>query len=269
MVIVTVLVGLIIGVLVGMSGIGGAILLLPVLIIVLRVPPLIAVGSDAVFAALTKVGAATVHWRQKTVDFRLALHLAIGSLPGAVVGFSVLHYLQATYGEGIGTVMERMIGVLLLIVPFVMIGQTLLVNRRPKPAPVAEPAPARNQYSVIRTALIGLIGGLLVGLSAVGSGSIILVLLLLAFRRTPAVLVGTDIVHAVLLTGLTGTLHHFVLATVDFELVGLLLLGSLPGAYVGARMSRRISPLKLRLALLVLLVSAGLALVTGWSSTGN
>jgi len=258
MVIVTVLVGLLIGFLVGMSGIGGAILLLPVLILVLKVPPLIAVGSDAVFAALTKMGAAVVHWRQKTVDFRLALRLVVGSIPGALIGFYLLSHLQSIYGDGIGLILERIIGVLLLTVPFVMVGQTLLVRRRAGTQDESE----TTGNGAGTTMLIGLLGGFLVGLTSVGSGSIILVLLLLAFRRQPVVLVGTDIVHAVLLTGLTGMLHHFTLSSVDFKLVGLLLIGSLPGAYIGARLSRRVSPLKLRIALLLLLVSAGVILLS-------
>jgi len=258
MVIVTVLVGLIIGVLVGMSGIGGAILLLPVLIIILKVPPLVAVGSDAVFAAATKAGAALVHWRQKTVDFRVAGLLAVGSIPAAVLGFTMLARLQAQFGEGIGAILERLIGILLLIIPFVMVGQTLLVRYRSVPV---EPSVEDAEPRALPTILIGALGGVLVGFTSVGSGSIILVMLLLMVRRPPNVLVGTDIVHAVLLTGLTGTMHFVTFSSVDFQVVGLLLLGSLPGAYFGARLSRRVSPLKLRLVLLVLLVSAGLVLV--------
>ena len=260
MVIVTVLVGLIVGALVGMSGIGGAILLLPVMIIGLKVPPLVAIGSDAVFAAMTKIGAAAVHWRQKTVDFRLAALLGAGSIPGALVGFSILAKLQAVFSNDIGIILERMIGVLLLIVPFVMLGQTFLVRRRS--ARDRTGTQTRREPTALRTVLIGLTGGLLVGLTAVGSGSIILVLLLLAFRRSPTVLVGTDLVHAVALTGLTGAMHFIALQSVDFELVGLLLIGSLPGALLGARLSRRISPLKLRSALQVLLVFAGILLLT-------
>lgn len=258
MVVVTILVGLIIGALVGTSGIGGAILLLPVLILVLKVPPLIAVGSDAVFAAITKAGAASVHWRQKTVDLALAGRLALGSIPGAIVGFTVLSRLQAVYGDGVGTILERLIGILLLLIPFVMVAQTLLLRKRDAGSEHVADEPASG---FVRPILIGALGGTLVGLTAVGSGSIILILLLLAFRRAPATLVGTDIVHAVLLTGLTGALHFFTLSSVDLELVGLLLVGSLPGAYFGARLSQRLSPLRLRLALLVLLVFAGAMLV--------
>jgi hypothetical protein len=260
MVIVTVLIGLIVGALVGMSGIGGAILLLPVMIIALKVPPLVAIGSDAVFAAITKIGAATVHWRQKTVDFRLVALLGAGSIPGALLGFSILARLQTTFSNDIGIILERMIGVLLLIVPFVMVGQTYLVRRRA--ARDRTGGQVRREPTAARTVLIGLTGGLLVGMTAVGSGSIILVLLLLSFRRSPTVLVGTDLVHAVALTGLTGAMHVIALHSVDFELVELLLIGSLPGAFVGARLSRRISPLKLRSALLVLLVCAGVLLLT-------
>lgn len=259
MIIVTVLVGLIIGTLVGLSGIGGAILLLPMLIVVLNVPPLIAVGSGAVFAAVTKIGAAGVHWHQGTVDLRLALFLALGSVPGAMIGFAALTTLQATYGDRIGDILEVLIGILLLIVPLVMLGQTVLARWRADHTP--DETESESDSKVIWPILIGLLGGILVGLTSVGSGSIILILLLLTSRKEPSALVGTDIVHAVLLTGLTGAMHLLVLSSVDFQLVGLLVLGSLPGAYLGARVSRFVSATKLRFVLLGLVIVAGIALI--------
>ena len=256
MVVVTILVGLLIGTLVGISGMGGAVMLLPLLIIVLKVPPLMAVGSDAVFAAITKIGAGSVHFRQGTVDFKMALFLAIGSIPGALVGFRGLAHLHETYGEGIDGILRTLIGVLLITIPVFMLVQLRLLRAREKDAALDEP------LKRLPTVMVGLVGGLLVGLTAVGSGSVILVGLLLTYRRPPAQLVGTDIVHAIALTGLTGAMHFSFLNSVDFVLVGWLLAGSLPGALIGAKLGPKVPAHFLQIGLLTMLLITGVYLIS-------
>ncbi len=257
--VVTILVGLLIGTLVGISGIGGAVMLLPLLIIVLKVPPLAAVGSDAVFAALTKIGAGAVHFRQKTVDLSIVLYLAIGSIPGALVGFRGLAVITAASGDAIDGVLRMLIGVLLIVITVFLLAQILMLRSR-------ETGIFSNEddepVKKIQTIAIGLVGGLLVGLTSVGSGSVILVALLLVYRRSPAQLVGTDIVHAVMLTGLTGALHFSYLDTVDMNLVFLLLVGSIPGALIGARLSVRVPARHLQVGLLVVLLATGIYMIS-------
>lgn len=259
MVVVTILVGLLIGTLVGVSGIGGAVMLLPLLIIALKVPPLTAVGSDAVFAALTKLGAGAVHVKQKTVDLRMTLFLAIGSIPGALIGFRGLSMLRETHGEAIDGILRAIIGVLLITIPLLMLAQTHLMRTRNN-----SNWTDRTQEPVrrLQTVLVGFVGGVLVGLTSVGSGSIILVGLLLIYRRMPVELVGTDIVHAIVLTGLTGTMHYTFLNSVDPNLVMWLLVGSVPGSLIGAKLSVRVPAKHLQIGLLILILCTGVYLIS-------
>ena len=259
--IVTVLVGLLIGTLVGISGIGGAVMLLPLLIVVLKVPPLTAVGSDATFAAITKIGAGIVHFRQKTVDLTMVLFLAIGSLPGALIGFNGLTTMREVHGPGVDEVLRTLIGVLLIIIPVFMLAQIRMLRSREDAdmgLTTRETEPVRR----LTTVIVGFVGGVLVGLTSVGSGSVILVGLLLTYRRRPAELVGTDIVHAILLTGLTGAMHFSFLDSVDFALVGWLLAGSIPGSLIGARLAVRVPARVLQTGLLALLLITGVYLIS-------
>lgn len=259
MVVVTILVGFLIGTAVGMTGIGGAVMMLPLLILVLGVQPLTAVGSDAVFAALTKVGASIVHFRQKTVDLEMVVFLGIGSIPGALIGFRGLSVLEATYGPAIDDVLRSIIGVLLVTIPlFIMAQMRLLKAKETREWSTESEEPVRR----FQTVIIGLIGGTLVGLTSVGSGSIILVGLLLTYHRPPAQLVGTDIVHAVVLTGLTGALHYTYFDTVDAGLVMWLLAGSVPGSLLGARLSTRVPGQYLQAGLLAMLLLTGIYLIS-------
>ena len=257
--VVTILIGFLIGTLVGISGIGGAVMLLPLLIIVLKVPPLIAVGSDAVFAALTKIGAGVVHLKQKTVDLRIVMYLAMGSIPGALIGFRGLTVLRAANGDAFDDVLRMLVGILLVVIPVFLLAQILiLMSRKDGTSSSRDDEPVRK----IQTIVIGLVGGVLVGLTSVGSGSVILVALLLVYRRSPAQLVGTDIVHAIMLTGLTGALHFTYIDSVDMNLVMLLLVGSIPGALIGARLSVRVPARRLQVGLLVILFATGIYMIS-------
>jgi uncharacterized membrane protein YfcA len=258
MVVLTILVGLLIGTLVGISGIGGAVLLLPLLIIGLDVPPLTAVGSGALFAALTKIGAGAVHLKQKTVDLTMVMYLSLGSIPGALIGFRGLAVLREVNGAAIDDILRVVIGVLLITIPVFLLAQIRLLRSRED----IDRGDGDDPVKGVQTALIGLTGGILVGLTSVGSGSIVLVALLLMYRRLPAELVGTDIVHAVILTGLTGALHLTYLDSVDPNLVMWLLVGSVPGALVGAKLSVRVSADKLQIGLLVMLLLTGVYLIS-------
>ncbi|MGH9354207.1 MAG: sulfite exporter TauE/SafE family protein [Terriglobia bacterium] len=248
-----VLIGLLVGILVGLTGVGGGVILLPILIFGLRVPALTAVGSDAVFNAITKLGAGYFHWRARTVSRRLVAALCCGSLPGAWVGVHVLDYLRREMGNGVNHFLTVFIGALL-------VGITLLLFFEDKIARFFTVQKLRPAEVVAKAAVIGLFAGVLVGMSSVGSGSIVMVLLLLFVQCHPQSLVGTDLVHAIILTGFTGILQ-FHLGNVNLLLVAELLIGSVPGALIGVKLSSRLPGPWLRRVLCAVLLLTGIRML--------
>jgi uncharacterized membrane protein YfcA len=249
-------VGLAVGILVGLTGLGGGMVLLPLLISVLGVPPIVAVGSDAVINLITKVGAGSLHWRQGNVSWPLVLNLAYGSIPGAIFGVTVLAWIRASYGNGVNEFLRAAIGVLLVTIP---IGYLFKIRRT-----VPEVTFATLQTHTYRfgIALIGFLAGILVGLTSIGSGSVILMLLMVFYGFPPGLMVGTDIVHAVLLAGLTSFLQ-FKLGNVDLVLVSCIILGSVPGGILGAYLTRHISSARLKQVLSALLMVVGVRMLWG------
>ncbi len=244
-----ILIGMLVGTLIGLSGLGGGVLLMPMLIFGLGVPPIIAVGSAAAFNAMTKVGAALLHTRSRTVNWRLVFALSLGSLPGTFLGVALLGHLRSLYGSGVNDILRTFIGVLLVCVPAFLLLQKPLEKLMP-------PRKLPDQSSLFGISAVGLASGFLVGMSSVGSGSVTMMLLLLFVRSSPATLVGTDIVHAVALTGLTGLLH-LRLGTVDPALVFPLLVGSVPGSLLGVRLSRILPGEWLKRVICVVSVATG------------
>jgi uncharacterized membrane protein YfcA len=251
------LVGLAVGSLVGLTGMGGGALLVPLLVLVLRVPPIVAVGTGAAFAAVTKIGAAWFHWQQDHVDLHAVRNLAMGSAPGAALGVGLLSLLRSHYGSHTGEILKSLIGLLLISAPaLIFIQERVSVSTR-QSLRDRLPGWVQGRNGAI---LVGFIGGSLVGVTAVGSGSIIIVLLLLFFRRPPVVIVGTDVFHALILA-FVATAGHLALGTVDFHLLGFLLLGSVPGALIGSHMTASIQNVWLRRILLSTVILAGAAMV--------
>jgi uncharacterized protein len=249
-------VGLVVGTLVGLTGLGGGMVLLPLLISVLGVPPILAVGSDAVINSITKIGAGGLHWRQGNVNWRLVLSLAYGSIPGAILGVMVLARVRATYGAGVNDFLKVSIGALLIVIPVAYLLKSPASN-----AQVAMSALRGHKYSFGVT-VIGFIAGILVGVTSIGSGSVILMLLLVFYGLPPALMVGTDIVHAILLAGLTGLLQ-FRLGNVNLQLVACVLIGSVPGGLLGAYLTNYLSSTRLKQILCTLLVAVGARMLWG------
>jgi len=243
-----ILVGFVVGILIGMSGVGGGVLLLPVLIFGLRVPAIVAVGSDALFNFFTKIPAGLLHLSKGTVRKKVVLALAVGSIPGSIAGVSLLVHIRHLYGDGVNNFIKSAVGVLLIVIPMLMLFQRHIEER------IAQRPPTLKGFAGLT--VIGLISGFLVGMTSVGSGSIIMMLLLLFYSFPPKVNVGTDIVHAVVLTGVTGFLH-FRLGNVDPSLVLSLLIGSIPGGLLGSHFSTRMPTLWLRRVLCALLLITG------------
>lgn len=252
-----VFIGLLVGVLVGLSGLGGGVLLLPLLILGAGVPPLVAVGSGAVFSALTKIGGSLMHYRRGNVDVKLGLAMSLGSIPAALAGVGLLALLMAEYGEDLNQILGKVIGILLIVIPAIMFLQRRLWEGEDRPLRDQLPRWINRYHGAVVT---GLVGGFLVGITSVGSGSVIMVMLLLFYRLAPAVLVGTDIFHAVILTGVAG-LAHFWLGTVDLPLVVWLVVGSLPGVVLGTKLTGVVPADWLRRVLLVLIFVTGAVLV--------
>ena len=243
-----ILVGFFVGVLIGMSGVGGGVLLLPILIFGLKVPALVAVGSDALFNFFTKIPAGLLHLKKGTVRRKVVFALAVGSIPGSIGGVQLLMHIRHIYGDGVNSFIKTAVGVLLIVIP------TLLLLQRKIEERVANRPPTAKGF--LGMALIGLVAGFLVGMTSVGSGSIIMMLLLLFYSFVPKVMVGTDIAHAVILTGVASLLHYRA-GNVDLHLVGSLLIGSIPGGMLGAHLSTRVPVLWLRRILCTVLLMTG------------
>ncbi|HZQ25386.1 MAG TPA: sulfite exporter TauE/SafE family protein [Terriglobales bacterium] len=245
---VKIVIGLVVGTLIGLTGLGGGVLLLPLLIFGLKVPAITAVGSDALFNFVTKIPAGFLHFRKGTVKRNVVLALASGSVPGSILGIAFLTYLRSVYGTGVNDFIKSAVGVLLICIPTLLLFQARIEDS------VVHRPPTMKSFAGMT--LIGLVAGFLVGMTSVGSGSIIMMLLLLFYSFSPKVNVGTDIVHAILLTGVTSFLH-FRLGNVDPVLVGSLLIGSIPGGLIGSHLSTKVPVLWLRRILCTVLLATG------------
>jgi uncharacterized protein len=243
-----ILVGFVVGILIGLTGVGGGVLLLPVLIFGLQVPAIVAVGSDALFNFFTKIPATLLHLKKGTVRRKVVIALSVGSVPGSIMGVELLVRIRHVYGDGVNNFIKTAVGILLIIIPLLLLFQRRIEER------VANRPPTMKGFAGM--AVIGLVGGFLVGMTSVGSGSIIMMLLLMFYSFPPKVNVGTDIAHAVILTGVTSLLHwHF--KNVDPRLVVSLLIGSIPGGLIGSHLATRVPMLWLRRILCALLLITG------------
>jgi uncharacterized membrane protein YfcA len=236
---------------------GGGALMTPILVLIFGVDPTAAVGSDlAVSVAMKPVGAA-VHQRAGTVRWELVRWLVPTAVPAGFAGAFVLHLLGS--GELLEHRVKLAIGAALLTAVAGMIVRVLLNRRRSSEVDVIQ-STEKLRIRPIPTMLIGLVGGFVVGMTSVGSGSLIIVMLMLIYPRLNANdLVGTDLVQAVPLVG-AAALGHLVAGDVRFALTGTLLLGAIPAIYIGALLSTNVPGTVLKWILAVLLVGSGLQL---------
>src|SRR5579864_3329374 len=250
-------VGLAVGIMVGLTGVGGGALLVPILVLFMRVPPIVAVGTGALFVAATKIGAAWSYHRQGHVEMRLVGRMALGSIPGALLGVGGLALLRAHIGNGVNEILRIMIGTILILTPIIAFLKRYLERKGKKSLRDRLPSYITATNGAV---VVGFVGGCLVGMTSMGSGSIIMTLLLLFYSRSVPTLVGTDIAHAAILGAVAGA-GHLVLGTVDFRLLAALLLGSIPGAWFAAHMATSVRTLWLRRMLFSVLVVAGLSML--------
>jgi len=260
-----VIAGLIVGVLVGLTGMGGGALMTPVLVLLFGVQPLAAVSSDLVVSLFMKPVGGLVHLRRGTVHFQLVKWLCVGSVPAAFAGVLLLRALGD--GEDVQDVVKVALGAALLLAVVTMSARGLLGLRRHGKAwraggrrtTAADETPVA--VKVLPTILIGVVGGVVVGMTSVGSGSLIIVLLLVLYPRLRAgQLVGTDLVQAVPLVG-AAALGHAIFGEVKLGLTVGLLVGAIPGVWLGARLSSRAPQMVVRRALALVLIASGLKLL--------
>jgi uncharacterized membrane protein YfcA len=248
------LAGLFVGFLVGLTGMGGGALMTPLLVLFFNVPAFAAVSSDLVVSLLMKPAAATVHARRGEVNWRIVSWLMLGSIPAAFSGVFVMRALGS--GEAMQHAIKVLLGWTLLVAAASMLVRRVLTSRRTESI-AKEPLTVRP----LATLIIGITGGLVVGMTSVGSGSLIIVALMLLYPRlTGSGIVGTDLVQAVPLVG-AAALGHLLFGEFSMTVATSLLVGALPGAYLGARTCMYANDAIVRSVIGVVLVASALKLL--------
>jgi uncharacterized membrane protein YfcA len=243
-----------VGILVGLTGIGGASLITPMLIFVFQVPPAIAISSDVVAATLMKIIGGWRHCQQKTLDWQVVRWLAFGSVPGALSGVGILHTLKGIETLNLDGILLRLIGVTIFAITLIALVQLLLLTFAPSLQLPTMPKMDLDTWSGRGfTVVIGAILGCVVGLTSVSSGSLFALVLIAFFQLDASKLVGTDLVQAAILLGFT-SLGHLGLGTVDWSLVLPIWVGSVPGVLIGAKLCQLAPQRVLRFGIYLLLV---------------
>ena len=252
-----------IGIVVGLTGMGGGALMTPVLVLFFGIPPLTAVSSDLVAAAVMKPVGSWVHLRRGTVNLDLVKWLCVGSIPSAFAGVLLIKSLGQ--GQQIQDITQKALGVALLVAAFGLAIRAYLrlVERAKKRNGRLPPLPTDRPEVVVRklpTVLLGVVGGVIVGMTSVGSGSLIIIALMALYPTLKAnQLVGTDLVQAVPLVA-SAALGHIIFGDFQLSLTGSLLLGSIPGVFLGAQLSSRAPGGLVRRALAFVLLASALKL---------
>jgi len=253
-----------VGIVVGLTGMGGGALMTPMLVFFFNVPPLTAVSSDLVASAVMKPVGASVHLRRGTVNLRLVGWLCAGSVPAAFCGVLILRALgdsqQMQDGIKVALGLAILLSAALLLVRAYMRLLERARTRDGKGEPLPQARPERHVRPV-PTLLLGILGGLVVGMTSVGSGSLIIIGLMLLYPGLKASqLVGTDLVQAVPLVA-SAAISHAIFGDLDLSVSLPLIIGSIPGAYIGARLSARLPGGWVRRALAFVLLASGLKLI--------
>jgi uncharacterized protein len=244
--------GFLVGVVVGLTGVGGGSLMTPILVLVFNVHPATAVGTDLLHAAITKTGGTYVHAKAGRVDWHITGLLAAGSLPAAIATLAGLRHF--TGGLGGSKTITFTLGVALLLTAAAIVLRTCL--RR-----LSQTHAASARRHPLLTILIGLVLGFLVTISSVGAGALGVTALIFLYPQLKAArLVASDLAHAVPLTLIAG-LGHWLFGSVDWTLLFSLLIGSLPGIYIGSHFTGRIPEFALRILLAAILMLVGAKLI--------
>jgi hypothetical protein len=250
------LLGLVVGLMVGLTGMGGGALMTPALILLGITRPSLAVGTDLLWNALTKGVGSVVHIRQHTVDNNIVKRLAMGSIPGALAGIALLAILRRRGVQHEDKLVVLVLGAALVCVALGLYARTFLGTRLPLPT---QGRVSRGPWWL--TSVIGLVVGFMVSITSVGSGTLIIASLVFVYPATPLKkLVGSDIFHALFLVGVAA-IGHAGLGTINYKLLVGLLVGSVPGVWIGSKLSARFPEKVLRPVLATTLLYLGLKLL--------
>jgi uncharacterized membrane protein YfcA len=253
--------GFTVGLLVGMTGVGGGSLMTPLLILLFGIHPATAVGTDLLYAAATKTGGSLVHGLARSIHWPIVGRLACGSIPASVVTLSVLWWLNLDSALA-RSVINLVLCFALFLTAAALIFRNAIMNRYRRRFDQLRP-----EDTTRATILVGIALGVLVSISSVGAGAVGVVALLLLYPQLPtARIIGSDIAHAVPLTLVAGT-GHWIIGTVDWHLMGSLLAGSLPGIFIGSYLAVRVPEKALRLVLAAtLIVVASKLAIDDWNA---
>lgn len=250
--------GLGVGVLVGLTGIGGGSLMTPLLVLFGGINPVVAIGTDLAYGAITKTVGGWKHLRSGTVDLGVSKWLAVGSVPGSLLGVYAIDRLHGRYGEGFDDFLLWAIAVALVIVAVTILTRALFMPKLAERERESVFLTRRNRTGAVA---IGFTLGAVVGLTSVGSGALIGLALILIFRLTPHRVVGTDVFHAAILLWTAGIAHWFS-GNVDLLLMANILLGSIPGVWFGTAMIHKVPAHGLRPVLGCVLLASALGVAT-------
>ena len=251
-----ILFGLGVGILVGMTGIGGGSLMTPILILVFGFKPITAIGTDLAYGAVTKTVGGWRHFKQHTVNSSLSTWMAFGSVPAAIGGVYVLDAVEGAAGREFDELLLAVLAGALLFTGAAVLGRALLVRNFSE----REELSMERRHKVAAVVL-GVLVGFVLGVTSAGSGSLIAVGLIMLFRLAPRQVVGTDVFHAAILLWAAAIAHVFA-GNVDFALAGTILIGSIPGVWLGSHWSARTPVATLRTVLGVVLIGGGLGLLS-------
>ncbi len=249
--------GFAVGAIVGLTGVGGGSLMTPLLVLLFGIHPVTAVGTDLLYAAITKAGGTTVHARKGHVNWRITGLLASGSVPASILTIWTLSFLPKQ-SPAVTHIISVSLGIALVLTACAIIFRARLQNYALSHADDS----AHTKFQAPITVAVGILLGILVTISSVGAGALGVAVLFFLYPRLPAIrVVGSDLAHAVPLTLVAG-LGHWAIGSVDWSLLGSLLIGSLPGIWLGSHASARVPERFLRPILATMLILVGGKLIT-------
>ncbi len=246
--------GFVVGMLVGLTGVGGGSLMTPILVLFFHIKPALAVGTDLLYAAVTKSVGIFAHGKLGNIDWKIVRHLAYGSVPASIITTLNLKHMDIASDAAVDSI-KFWLGVALLVTSLSVLFRTQLVKYSKKEHLINE------QWTPFVTVILGLILGFLVTLTSVGAGALGVTALFIIYpKRSINTIIGSDIAHAVPLTLVAG-LGHASIGTVDYRLLAILLIGSIPGIWIGSHLSSKVGEHWLRVLLALILIFVGLKLV--------
>jgi len=251
------LAGFVVGAIVGLTGVGGGSLMTPLLVLLFGIHPATAVGTDLLYAAITKSGGSIVHARRGSVDWRIVGLLAAGSLPATVLTLTLVAHFAPNGLGGATNLISTVLGAALLLT-----AASLIFRRHLQAFALAHFSAAPNPHrTAALTVITGLFLGTLVSISSVGAGALGVTALLFLYPKAPTIrIIGSDLAHAVPLT-LAAGIGHWWYGSVDWTLLGALLVGSLPGIFLGSHLAARVPDRILRPTLAGMLILVGSKLI--------